>query len=285
VGALGAVTATAPAELLLDGLGWRGLFLALAAAVAAAAGAVWLLAPRDPPDGAWAGTEGAAATAAAARLGDVFRDHRFWRVAPVSACCVGTAFALQGLWAGPWLADVALLDRASVVRGLLAMALGLRAGALLLGAAADRLGRRGVRPAEVLAAAAAAAMAAQLALVLRAPVPPEALWALIGASGGATVLGFAALADIFPKASAGRANGALNLLHIGAAFLVQGGIGLVVGLWPADAFGRYPAEAYAAALGLNLMPQAAALAWFLLAPRLARAAGLGGAAWGARGGA
>ena len=160
------------------------------------------------------------------------------------------------------------------------MALGLCAGALLLGAAADRLGRRGVRPAEVLAAAAAAAMAAQLALVLRAPVPPEALWALIGASGGATVLGFAALADIFPKASAGRANGALNLLHIGAAFLVQGGIGLVVGLWPADAFGRYPAEAYAAALGLNLVPQAAALAWFLLAPRLARAAGLGGAAWG-----
>lgn len=263
LGALGAVTATAPAEVLLEALGWRGLFAALAAATVAAAAVLWLIAPRDPD----VPTPGAGVRPG---LREVFRNRHFWRVAPLSACCIGTAFALQGLWAGSWLADVALLDRVAVVHGLLAMALGLCAGALLLGIAADRLRRRGVLPGDLLAAVAAAAMLAQLALALRLlPLPPAPLWAFLGAVGSATVLGYAALAEAFPKEIAGRANAALNLLHIGAAFLIQAGIGFVVGRWAADAGGHYPAVAYATAFCANLVLQALALGWFLLAPRLA----------------
>ena len=76
------------------------------------------------------------------------------------------------------------------------------------------------------------------------------------------------MGDTFPKELAGRANGALNLLHIGAAFLVQGGIGFIVDHWPADPAGHHPAHAYAAAFGLNLAAQALAFGWFWLAPRL-----------------
>jgi hypothetical protein len=82
------------------------------------------------------------------------------------------------------------------------------------------------------------------------------------------VLSYAALAESFPKELAGRANSALNVLHIGGAFLVQSGIGFVVELWPADGGGHYPADAYATAFGLNVVPQVAALAWFLLCPIL-----------------
>ena len=89
-------------------------------------------------------------------------------------------------------------------------------------------GRRRSYACDVLAAVAAASMLAQLALALRLPVPPEALWAFLGAVGSATVLSYAALGETFPKELAGRANGAPNLLHIGAALLVQAGIGLVV---------------------------------------------------------
>ena len=86
-----------------------------------------------------------------------------------------------------------------------------------------------------------------LLLVLRVPVPPEWLWACTGAVGSATVLSYAALAESFPKELAGRANGALNLLHIGGAFLIQSGIGLAIERWPADAAGRitYGARAHA----------------------------------------
>lgn len=266
LGALGAVAATVPAEALLDGLGWRGLFAVLAAATGAVPALLWAVVPPDPP-------ARAADAAGGARLAAMFRDGRFRRLAPLSSCCVGTAFALQGLWAGPWLADVAGLDRPGVVRGLFGMALGLSAGALSLGVLADAARRRGVRPRDLLAGVAAASMLAQLGLVLRIPVPPQILWSFIGAVGGATVLGFAALAESSPKAMAGRANAALNVLHIGAAFLIQSGIGVVVGRWPTDAAGHAPPVAYAAALGLALVPQAAGLAWYLLAPWGAAACG------------
>ena len=47
LGALGAVTATAPAEAVLDMTGWRGLFVMLAPATALCAAAIFLLVP-DP---------------------------------------------------------------------------------------------------------------------------------------------------------------------------------------------------------------------------------------------
>jgi len=45
LGALGAVTATAPSEWLLAWIGWRGLFEWLAMATTVAAGIVYLLVP------------------------------------------------------------------------------------------------------------------------------------------------------------------------------------------------------------------------------------------------
>jgi hypothetical protein len=58
-------------------------------------------------------------------------------------------------------------------------------------------------------------------LILRLPLPSYLQWAVVAAVGAATVLSFAILAEYFPKQLAGRANGALNLFHIAAAFVVQ----------------------------------------------------------------
>ena len=76
------------------------------------------------------------------------------------------------------------------------------------------------------------------------------------------MLSYAILSEMFPKSASGRANGALNLLHVTAAFAIQYAIGLVVQQWPAED-GHYPPEAYQTALGLNLVLQAAAFLWFI----------------------
>jgi hypothetical protein len=55
---------------------------------------------------------------------------------------------------------------------------------------------------------------------------------------------------------------------MGTAFGLQCLSGFIVALWPADG-GRYPAEAHQAALGLNLVLQAAALVWFICPRRKA----------------
>lgn len=100
-------------------------------------------------------------------------------------------------------------------------------------------------------------------------MPPLLPLLVLAVAAGAAVLSYAALAEVFPSELAGRASSALNVLHIGGAFAIQGGIGLVIGAWGADAAGHSPAAAYAAAFGLNLVPQGVTLAWFALAPRAA----------------
>jgi sugar phosphate permease len=80
------------------------------------------------------------------------------------------------------------------------------------------------------------------------------------------VLSYATLAEYFPKELAGRANGALNLFHIAAAFIVQYATGVVLQHWTPQA-GHYPEIAYRTAFALNLALQIAAWVWFAL-PRV-----------------
>jgi MFS family permease len=254
LGALGAVTATLPADLLLDWIGWRELFGLLAALTAASAVLIYLIVPETAPVATGPVLPG---------LRKVYADPRFWRLAPLSASCIGTAWALQGLWAAQWLRDVEGLDRTDVVLHLFAMAVALSLGAILLGLIADRLRRRGVEPEILLALVAALFIATQLGLILRLPIPSYLLWAVVAAVGAATVVSFAILAEYFPKQLAGRANAALNLFHIAAAFVVQYTIGVALQHWTPQA-GHYPEIAYQTAFALNLGLQIVAWIWLVL---------------------
>ena len=193
----------------------------------------------------------------------VYSDPRFLRVAPLSAACIGSSWALQSLWAAAWLTDVEGFDQQSRVHQMFLMAVVLSFGALFVGAMADRLRKYNIRTEILLAGVGCLFAVAELALILRLPLPSLLPWSMVSIAGAATVLSFAAIADYFPKQFAARANGALNLLHFGWAFLIQYGIGLVIGQW-ASQDGHYPVAAYQAAFGLCLALQTAALAWFAM---------------------
>jgi MFS family permease len=252
LGALGAVTATAPAEPLLVWIGWRGLFVLFAAVTAGCALMIYLVVPEAAP---------VKSGEASADLRNVYTDPRFWRLAPLSATTVGTAWALHGLWAAQWLTDVEDLDRTALVWHLFAMAVALSLGAILWGVAAVRMRRRGVGPQALLGVVAIVFIAAQLALILRWPLPSYFLWAIVAAVGAATVLSYAILAEYFPKELAGRANGLLNFCHIGGAFGLQYVTGVVLQQWTPQA-GHYPEIAYQAAFALDLALQIVAGVWF-----------------------
>ena len=254
LGSLGAVTATAPAEWLLGWVGWRGLFEILTFATVAIAALIYFVAPeqtvsfRRPPG---------------VTLKAVYSDSHFLRIAPLSATCIGSSWAILSLWAAPWLRDVEGFDRHSVVMLLFILALGISVGALLLGTIADRLRRRGFPPEVLLAAVAGVFVAAQLTLILRVPLPSLLPWSVVAVVSAATVVSFATIAEHFPNELAARANGALNLLHFCWAFAVQYGIGLVIERWlPQN--GHYPAEAYRTAFSINTAFQVLALIWFAM---------------------
>jgi MFS family permease len=170
---------------------------------------------------------------------------------------------MQSLWAASWLADVEGFDRDAVVNQLLTMALAISVGALLLGTIADRLRKRGIATEVLLGVFGGLFILAQLALVLNVPLPSIIPWSVVSVAGAGTVLSYAIIAEYFPIEIAARANGTLNLLHFGWAFVVQYGIGLIVGQWaPQD--GHYPVAAYHSAFGLALALQVGALVWFAI---------------------
>ena len=256
LGALGALAATSPARWLLEASGgWRGLFVVLAAATTACALAIRGAVPDPPP--------AVAATGSRASLRELLGDPRFLRVAPLSAVCAGTAWALQGLWTAPWLADVEGLSSPDVTGRLAVMAAATGVAAMAFGTAADRLRRRGIGAGTLLAAVAAAVIAAQFALVLGWP-GSSLWWPVIAAAGSVPVLSFACVAEFVPKEAGGRANGILNLFHFGGAFVVQYLVGVVLSAWPSE-HGHYPPAAWHAAFAVDLGLQAAALGFFLCA--------------------
>lgn len=256
LGSLGAVTATAPTDWLLNLIGWRSLFEDLTIATVVTAGLIHFSVPKHDESPRRLATSGKPLT-----LGSIFSDPRFLRIAPLSATCIGSSWAMQSLWAASWLADVEGLDHHAIVNQLFTMALGISLGAVLLGTMADRLRKRGIATEVLLAVFGGLFLVAELALVLRLPLPSILPWSVVSVVGAGTVLSYAIIADYFPVEIAARANGALNLLHFGWAFAAQYGIGLIVGHWvPQD--GHYPMIAYQSAFGVNLMLQSIALILF-----------------------
>lgn len=259
LGSLGAVTATLPTDWLLNSIGWRSLFEVLTIATLATAALVYFAVP-DVADGS---SKSFVRSGKPLTLRSIFSDPRFLRIAPLSATCIGSSWAMHSLWAASWLADVERFNRQGVVNQLFMMAIGVSLGALLLGTIADRLLKRGIGTEVLLAMLGALFMLAQLTLILRAPIPSLLPWSIVSVTGAATVLSFAIVADYFPTEIAARANGALNLLHFGCAFLVQCGVGLVVAYWiPVE--GHYPLVAYQTAFSISVALQAMALLWFAL---------------------
>jgi predicted MFS family arabinose efflux permease len=137
LGALGALSATGPAELVVQSIGWRGLFAILAIASAVVALVILVVVPEKK-------VTAVAGLSSKISFSTIFRDPRFWRIAPLGSMGVGVSWSLQGLWAAPWLTDVAGLDRSAVVEHLTLMAAVMSASALLLGTLAERLRRAGL---------------------------------------------------------------------------------------------------------------------------------------------
>jgi MFS family permease len=262
LGALGAVAGTTPAEAAVAWLGWRPIFILLAVATAAAAAVILLVVPEPTSKPEAPRRRAGGYRTLLDGFATIYCDPRFLRLAPLSASCAGTAWAMQGLWAAPWLADVEGLAHQGVVRHLLVMGLALSGGALLLGLAGRQLSRRGVPLSTLLGATAGLFIVAQLGLIFRVPISSYLLWGIVAAVGAITVLSYAIVSEAFPPTMTGRANGSLNLLHMSTAFVVQTGLGIIIARWPELPGGHYPAAAYRDAFLANCLLQVAALAWF-----------------------
>jgi predicted MFS family arabinose efflux permease len=260
IGALGVVAATRPADWLAQLIGWRPMFDILAAATVGVALLIFFCVPKDQPQGRPSAPESLATQLRV--IGQIMQDRVFWRVAPMVATMSGAFIAIQTLWAGRWLSDVAGLDRASVADVLLFMAIGFVIGSLTTGWIADRAQRHGLTIELVVGCSFLIFAISQFLVVLHAPVPPVLPWILFGFAGQAGNLGYATLAAHFGSA-AGRAQTTANLLLFGSAWALQWGIGAVLDLFRGAAEGSVDPAGYRWAFGIVLALQMLAVLWYL----------------------
>lgn len=254
-GGLGALSATAPVEAALHVTDWRGVFLVLAGLTLAEAVVLILLVPERTP-----GSGGGGLRHQLRETGQIYRSPLFWRLAPFPVASQSAFMAIQGLWAGPWLRDVAHLERADAANHLFALAVGMVAGFALMGAIAERLARLGISPATVAAVGMTLFLADEALIAAGWTGAPYAVWLAFGFLGTSGTVMYAALSQSFPPHLAGRVNTALNLLVFVAAFAAQWGMGQVIALWPQGPQGTPPA-AFQAAFGMMLGLQGLTLLW------------------------
>lgn len=266
-GGIGAMAATAPVEVALRLTDWRGLFMLAAGLTLLAAAAVFFVVPERASAG-----RHETLRQQLRGMSQVFGSIAFWRVAASSALFQAVNMAVQGLWAGPWLADVAGLDRSAVALNLLGLAAATTTGFLFWGLAASKLARFGVTPLVLFKFGAAAFLGVQLLLVLGVTTGASLLWIAFGLSGTSGSLAFSILSQAFPVAMTGRANTALNLVVFLCAFACQWGFGWIVGLWPAAQGGYHP-DGYSAAFAMLFVLQLLAFASLMFGARQGSAGG------------
>lgn len=221
-GSSGSLVAATPLAWLATAFGWRSVFVgsAVALAVSAATVAVW---GRAAPSAAAADARPAAGARSEGGFADIFGSPGFLRAAGLAVATTGITFALQSLWAGPYLASGIGLSPIATGNVLLAFGIGISSGYLILGTLGERFGT-----ARVLAIMTGIFVAVQAFL---ATTPPAggglmtATFLLLGLAGAASALLFALARNAFPDALTGRAVTALNLFMFAGGFAIQWGLG------------------------------------------------------------
>jgi len=259
-GGFGALTATAPVEAALRVTDWRGIFFILSITTLAVATVVFAVVPEKKIE-----QNGDSINVQLKGIVQVFSSLTFWRIAPVTVMSQTAFLAIQGLWSGPWLRDVAGLEREMIAQILFMIAAAMIAGFIFMGAVAERLSRLGIKPIAVAVTGMAAFMITQVLLILEVTTWASTVWVLFGIFGTTGIIPYAVLSQSFPLHLSGRVNTGVNLLVFICAFAAQWGIGAIINLWPAPATGGYATPGYRTGFAMMLCLQVLGLLWFFAA--------------------
>jgi predicted MFS family arabinose efflux permease len=269
-GGMGGIAVGAPLSWLLSVTGWRSVGTGIAVLTAAAAAAIWVGAPSkqeahphtsliDQFKGTW----------------HILSSRAFWKLGAFSGLTQSVFYAMQSLWVGPYLRDVALagVPGAAARAATLVSVLGAAfiAGNLGFGALARALERRGVSVYLSSGVTMLSFVVVQAMIAARVPLPETVLWAAYGALGGMGILTYAVLAEHFPARLLGRVNTSFTLVIFLAIFALQVAIGAALGRWPMHD-GHYASAAHRTVWAVLVAMQVAAAIWYFAPKGRVRAA-------------
>jgi predicted MFS family arabinose efflux permease len=256
-GSLGMVASTLPVQWLLPVIGWRPVFVVLAIGLGLAS---LVLVWRVP---GW--EVGHSPAGQPPSYAQVWRHPYFRRMTPIGFFHYGGMIAVQSLWAGPWLVQVAGWQPLQSAGGLFAINVCMLLTFWTWGLLNPVLARRGLGPDRLIAWGLPSSLLALAGILVAGPSAGAAAWALFCVTSTFVSLAQPAVGMAFPSALAGRALSAYNLVIFAGVFVVQWGIGLLVDGFAA--LGLDVVGSYRAAFAVFLACTCASYAWFLLGTR------------------
>jgi len=260
-GSLGMLASTLPVQWLLPVLGWRSLFMAIAL-LFALAGA--LIAWRVPPDARVSSQP----EVPVGGYRQVFAHPVFIRMAPMGFFVYGGMVAMQSLWIGPWLTQVAGRSAVGAAQGLFLVNLAMLVAFLSWGLSMPRLIRAGWAGERLIALAWPANVLCFGLILWQGPEAGPWLWTLWCVCASVVTLSQPALGQAFPAALAGRALSAFNLLIFAGVFALQWTIGL--GLDALLVMGWPVVQAYRLVFGLFIAICTVSFLWLNVVGSLQR---------------
>lgn len=258
-GSLGMVASTLPVQWLMPLVGWRPLFLGLAALVVLS---MMLIAWQVP---AWQARPTAESTPQPSYAA-VWRNAYFRKMAPLGFVNYGGLVAIQTLWAAPWMVRVAGYTPVQAATGLFWINVAMLCTFWTWGLLNPWLARRHLS-AERLIALGLPASFVVLAIIVAggthvAPVS-GILWTLYCIACTVVALAQPAVGMAFPQELAGRALSAYNLLIFMGVFATQWGIGLLIDVFLAMQWSEV--QAFQGAMAIFMLSGVASYVYFLLA--------------------
>jgi MFS family permease len=261
-GSLGMLAATLPVQWLMPIWGWRAIFVVLGLMIGIAMLLIALLVPVWQKAGI-GGPQRPADDDGSYR--EIWRSAYFWRMTPIGFFSYGGMVAIQTLWAGPWMTQVAGWAASEAASGLFLINLSMLVTFWLWGLVTPGLARKGIPVERLIAWGLPLSFVVMATLVWMGPAIGGG--AAVGLALFCTTSTFVALAQpavgmAFPSHLAGRALSAYNLVVFAGIFVVQWGIGLLVDA--ARALGLANDQAYQVALACFGISSMASWAFFML---------------------
>ncbi len=246
VGNIGALSAAGPLALMSDAMGWQQVFLALGVITVVLAVVAWMI-TRDRPDDMGLPTIQAiesdetgepippAKEVEKIPMRKALRmtfgsGMKFWPLAVWFFFMYGSIMVYQGLWAGPYYADVLGWDKATYGMVLTFIGIGMIVGCPLAGILSDKV-LKSRRKVLIIGTVAYTVIWAAIWMStgrLDSVIGQSALNFMFGFFGGFFVVSYAQIKELFPISIVGTTTAALNIFPFAGGAVLQQVTGLML---------------------------------------------------------
>jgi MFS family permease len=221
VGAIGMLSSSLPVQYFIPTIGWRGVFIFLTVLTLICIILIILFIPK------WQ-TEEKLNKIKYAELKNVWQNSFFRSLVPVGFFNYGGLFAIQTLWAGPWMTRVSGYTAEESAKGLFLIYFCLLFSFLLWGYFVPKFSKNIKDAVKLLRWGAPLNLIVLLLIIYLGSSAGASYWALFAVSSIFLSLTQPAVGMAFSTSNAGKALTSFNLLLFVGAFFIQWTIGIII---------------------------------------------------------